>query len=1247
MASVIYCENCDAQQPNDWKSGDLCGQCGGAVREELRCAWCAKTTPKGKFCKHCGNEVQEDKNFGPARILKSLGVDQLQLTQKLSELQSIKLEQYRNQYNQHYAFVELARQDLRRIEEMLVIRGQEKFTALDDELIPNIPFAEAYLEKCQAYAKQDAPQHNADFLAKRHHFHSEVNRTFAELAYYRLYPFPEDLDWEQAALTIKNSIASPNILYSQEALLFFSHINSFLAPIPWEVMQEAAQELTIGEKTFIEHCLDTTDKLLERSYLRPYVAVAITHLLQACDFKAEPKYNRYGQLAKEALDHQDAYLRLAAGLLFEEGEVIKKIARRDDELTAPAIEWLIANKPELLPDIITNKRLTERQLNVLEEESDKHTFFLPPQLDKPYEQLATYALTPLLEPDGFRQTDTQNKEGQPLYYRLIAFAGKHGSVSQQELDMLVLHSQTSQKQDAAEAILSHVSQTDLDLSHVIDLWYDQPSQLLDYQSGFDFINKALPMLKAGNYPSEKALLKLLAFCKLHFRRMSLSNDGNRGIALEFFDELAFAFHPVSYTFSKFWMRELFDIVNYMVAEWLLMITVDRAYLRRKYIVDGDEQARNFELTDTFIQDFFEGSWDKFIAHYKHVIAFNSFTKPECHFSHLIEHWMEPVKEDFAQRLLDEPQYARDLLEAQKDALILGYDGILNIQNSEGEFPFIKALGAKSRWDTGDVILYSLRHQDVHYIQPEDCLSLFHEWLLRDNCRNYYSPVFNDRANSFFTFSSNSKQLPFGMIITWLKMSAASSAELDKVKFFNDRFTCLNAYAADEPMMKVLKNGEEFKLTGQSVIEGVFSGFAEFYEYIIQNFNFGLNHPTNIFVLHALQDVGKDIVNYIDEDTDEKALLHALFYLAMHRENSDYTKEFWLKGVLNVMLNLAPVAEDKGDLISMVWKMADLHFSITERVYEFIKQQAADILANDQVRGIKFLYAYVEDYYYGQHGAPWVGEVMEESVKDIAKGFASDEELMNEKINHLLSFSNKKPYDNEQSRIQKQFEKHIINVLDHMELNEVSDNLWMDLEYKIHQDEINFFFKTDLERWMEEHGVIKEDEEEETTADYIDEDVEPVNTPIPEDMDFDPEEIHMDLMEMSTFMSSFVANPENMLKLIDHIPYYKKDKSDNPMILSVLMMKGEEIKAILAEDMGIAINLYQKLLEVVIDPLCAPDGPFPSYGSMASLQMQQLLQGSMFAMQYISSVEAMLSAGIYTPAHQAMLQNLLDQLKDAS
>lgn len=1247
MAAVLYCESCDAQQPNDWKSGDLCHQCGGTVREEVRCAWCAQNTPKGKFCKHCGNEVQPDQNFGPARILKSLGVDQLALTQKLSELEDSKREQYRNQFNKHYAFIELARQDLQRLENHVVIKGQEKFTELENELLPKIPFDKAYLDSCQAYAKLDATQNELEFLNRRKSFTSEVNKALAKIAYVRQVPFPTALDTNTASQYIRNGLTQKESLFKQESLLFFSHINSFLPVFDWQAIKDSAEVLKPEGKDFISYCIELANPLLKINYIRPYAGLAVTHLLQQLAAQQHPEFERFRLVAEEALSHDDNTLRLAAAIFFEKADTVLTVTHQDSTVSAIAINWLIAHAPAKLPKIVRNGMLSAHQLGVLEKETEKHPLLLPEALKAPFEELAQFALNNLLEADGFRASARQNATGKAFYYRIIAFAGQFGKITQGQLDKLVQNSQSSGYFDAAEAILSYVSANDLDLQRVNALWFDRPKEFETYETGFAFLEKALAMVQNGNYPSDQSLRKILMFLKLHFSRISTSDAANRSLMLKFFNEIAFAMHPVSYTFAKFLIRELFDLTTFQTTDWLLYVTCTSGYLRGQYYVEGSEEPRNFALTDTFIEDFFDGSWEKFATSHKQVMTFRCKMDAHYEYNDIIERWIEPVKESVAQTLLEKPAITQSLLEGHKEAILFGLPGILQLETQDERFPFIEALGNKDKWDTGDVILYAHRPNKLNFHQPEKCLNNFHEWLTRNNFRNYYSPIFEKYGKDFFNFSVKSEQVPFGMIKTWLQMAAVRNKDQQIGAFFNDCFGCMVPYSSKDPMVTVLKDGEPFALTGAYVIATLFEDFDEVVAYAQQNFQYGLNHKTNAFLLHALQDLGTDIQEYLTDQEQTTSLVNSLFLMAKHAENNGHTKEFWLSAVLNVLLQMAPAVEDKNFIIERVWQMANLHFSLTEKVYDFVKEQVSTILQNNPIYGIKFLYAYLEDYYFGKYSAPWVADVMTENIEDIAKGFSLDANLMAEKINHLIAFSNKDPYDNDQKRIQKQFEKHVIAILDHVPMDDIPDDIWLDLHYKIQLDEINFFFKTDLERWMEANGISLEKAETPAVASENATATTNSSIEIPDDIDYDPEEIYMDMMEISTFMGSFTVEAEQMEKLINHIPYYKKDKSNNPMLLSMLTMKQAEIKAFLTEDMGTAINLYQKLLEVVIDPLCAPDGPFSAYGPFAALQMQQLLDGSMFAMQYISSVETMLNTGAYSAAHTEMLQNLLDQLKAAS
>ncbi|MBL3657928.1 zinc ribbon domain-containing protein [Fulvivirga sediminis] len=1300
MTTVLYCEQCDAQQPNDWKSGDLCVQCGGAVREEVRCAWCAHTTPNGKFCKHCGNEVQSDANFGPARILKSLGVDQLELTKKLNELSEPKLEQYRNQFNQHYAHIEMARQDLRRLESIVVIQGQEKFNILEKELLPQIPFSDDYIEKCKSYAKLDAPESDLEFLQRSKLFNSNINQELAKIAYLRIAPFPQEKNLSAATLDILNTILNEKAPFRQENVLFFSHINSFLPKLNWNIVAEKDELQTKNGKDLIEQIHDLVEPMLKIGYLKAYASLAFYHLLYGLGKTNHAKYDRFQTLAQESLDHHDDSLKLSAALLFNNVDIIVNIAKNDTPVGAYALRWLLTNEPNRLPDIAEGGKITKTQFSVLEEqvkflkadylkqlehwedlkraqaqksqdkinnignlyhnnskyeeirrENEEKMAELnqrkpqPPSFPEAFEKLCPKIIALITDATDYRAADFKDENGRTFYSRVLDFIGEFGSVSQQDIDAVVKHSKTYKQYDGIEALIKHDCPESLNYNEAINFWFARPEALKTYEEGAVFLQQAYLIFKAGNFPEAAALNRLLFFIKIHLRKINSKDGVTRGVVLNIFNALSEARHHVSYVFAQFFIEAIFNTQNFLAADWFTFITFSQGYLSGHYFIDSKEEPRAFTLTETFINDFFEGSWELFVSKYSQVISFKNTMGSEANHSQLIDRWIEPVANDFAALLLENPEFSNTLLEAHKEAKLLKNDGILQIQTEEGIFPFIEALGNKTYWDSGDVILYYHRHNDLNFKQPEACLNNFQNWLIRDNFLNYYGPVFDKYARHFFTFSVNSNEVPVGMIRAWLHLSAATATDEKRSRFFNDQFKCLVPYSGSDEMVTVMREGEDFQLTGQYVIDYIFNDFNELLTYVETNFYKGLNPDTNKFVLHALKDLGANLGNVLIEEDDKNKLMICLLNTGLYKENDDHEREFWTDPLLNVMLQVASIMEDKKSALIYIWQIADVHFNITDRVYEFVKEEIACILKADQAYGIKLLYAYLDDYYFGKHGAPWVNDIMEECVEDIARGFVDNPELMLLEVDNLLRYINKKAYDNDQDRIQREYKKHILNVLKHMQVEEIPDQFLTMLKFKMRNKELDFFFLTDLESWMSDNNIsYQEDEEPESERTSSEEEAHTVNLEVPDEIDYDPDEISMDLMELSTFMSTFSATPENMTKLINHLPYYKKDRSNNPMPLSILMMKQAEIKPFLENDISSAINLYQKLLEIIIDPLCAPDGPFSAYGQFAAMQMQQLLEGSMFAMQYITSLEAMSGAGAYTPAHQQMIENTIETLK---
>src|SRR4051812_43534231 len=113
------CEACDRPQPIDWNAGDLCIHCGQPVRREVRCFWCAKWTPAGKFCRRCGASVVDERQYGAARMLKDAGSDRFTIPKMLQELDPEQIDNFTNIYQRHAATMQRHVDHLRFLETVL------------------------------------------------------------------------------------------------------------------------------------------------------------------------------------------------------------------------------------------------------------------------------------------------------------------------------------------------------------------------------------------------------------------------------------------------------------------------------------------------------------------------------------------------------------------------------------------------------------------------------------------------------------------------------------------------------------------------------------------------------------------------------------------------------------------------------------------------------------------------------------------------------------------------------------------------------------------------------------------------------------------------------------------------------------------------------------------------------------------------------------------------------------------------
>jgi hypothetical protein len=87
-SDAVYCVHCQAKQPKDYKSGDLCVNCGKQAEPTESCYWCASSGP-GKFCRNCGATFVPTAELDLAILLRRDGIAKDDIPKKLSEMSKL------------------------------------------------------------------------------------------------------------------------------------------------------------------------------------------------------------------------------------------------------------------------------------------------------------------------------------------------------------------------------------------------------------------------------------------------------------------------------------------------------------------------------------------------------------------------------------------------------------------------------------------------------------------------------------------------------------------------------------------------------------------------------------------------------------------------------------------------------------------------------------------------------------------------------------------------------------------------------------------------------------------------------------------------------------------------------------------------------------------------------------------------------------------------------------------------------
>ena len=84
-SDAVYCVHCQAKQPKDYSSGDLCPNCGKQAEPVESCYWCSASGP-GKFCRSCGATFVPTAELELAMMLRKDGLSKDAIPVHLSSM---------------------------------------------------------------------------------------------------------------------------------------------------------------------------------------------------------------------------------------------------------------------------------------------------------------------------------------------------------------------------------------------------------------------------------------------------------------------------------------------------------------------------------------------------------------------------------------------------------------------------------------------------------------------------------------------------------------------------------------------------------------------------------------------------------------------------------------------------------------------------------------------------------------------------------------------------------------------------------------------------------------------------------------------------------------------------------------------------------------------------------------------------------------------------------------------------------
>lgn len=826
--SMVYCGECSTRQPVDWQPGDSCIACSVPVRKDVRCGWCAELTPDGQFCRHCGNSLQDDALFGVARILKSLGVNQFELSASIEALPAPKVDLYQQAFNRHYRIVERVLIDARRQLPYLQLPPRNAQAAIEKALLEQIPFDDKVLDKQSRYLADTPPNQLIGPAALEL---SPLTIEVANIAWAR-----RNWSWSQDAVAkllarMKFQLLEAPDWLAQEYGLLFNHPPLMTAllfmlpasgygPSPFERDPALYDAFRARLRPLLSQRQSSGDAAVAWQACQQFFAQADDGHSDAVRYQVEMQ-----------LDDPRPERALAAAIASGQPQRVAYIARGSDRIAYYALDWVARLCPEFLKDVFAQGDITLRQFQKIQSGLSWAVHKEPP----PYKMVLAQALYRGLSGSDL-YTDAasvaeigNDQELARLRDKAISYAGQYFSWTQRDVEQMLAHCSRLGRPDLARRLLRGMSDAcGIGIDPVRRYVFQNIVQGAE-QDLKASVDQIVSLMMSNHYPDDDLLAALFQTLVQYYAegKETLTSGDSLGNLLR---RLLCA--PQSC--SMVTLRFLIQVVTGTCPGQAPAMARDYAKMclrknvmssRTKYHWRGE--LVGLDDTEALVASCFDGDWEDFI---KRFCAAQHESRSARDFRATLLNIDSVALGNF---LATHPLSAERMVQAMRYAWFQGWDDeckrLAKIQDQNGVLVLLRQLVSQP-WDevTFPTVMLCWRAVESDPVATADALKGISDWMRQHPELGGKERIFHSEGKTLLRLLL-SRTLPQELVENWViawQEGYAIAADLDEI--CGECFRLDRRYREKEgPIWRV--NGEVKPLILTDLVNTALTSIAAFVE----------------------------------------------------------------------------------------------------------------------------------------------------------------------------------------------------------------------------------------------------------------------------------------------------------------------------------------------------------------------------------------------------------------------------------